>query len=117
MKHFKPGLTMATLVSLAFGLPVQAADFGDRVEQRLDHRGDRIEQRLDRRGDRIEHRLDRRGDVIDHRLDRKGARFDRRWDRHHAPRMQRARPLPPRYRHAARRAPYLVHHMPARPRR
>ena len=57
-----------------------AADVGDRVEDRLDHRGDRIEDRLDERGDRVEDRLDHRGDRINDRLDRQS---DRAEDRGH----------------------------------
>ena len=66
----------ALLFLLSFGLVFASAeasaDFGDRVENRLDRRGDRIDRRLDRRGDRI-----------DRRLDRRGQRFDRRFDRRH----------------------------------
>ncbi len=68
-----------------------AADHGDRVERRLDHRGDRIEARYDHRATvaaahgryALAAKLDRKGDRIDRRLDRAGERYDRRWDRRH----------------------------------
>ena len=71
--------------------PAQAADRGDRMERRWDHRGDVIDARLDIRAVRQdalghEHRankLDRRGDLIDARYDRVGQRRENRFDRRH----------------------------------
>ena len=68
-----------------------AADHGDRVERRLDHRGDVIETRYDQRAILAAMhghyaravQLDRKGDRIDRRLDRAGERYDHRWDRRH----------------------------------
>ena len=48
-----------------------AADHGDRVERRLDHRGDVIETRYDQRA------------ILAAMLDRAGERYDHRWDRRH----------------------------------
>ncbi len=53
-----------------------AADLGDRIDDRLDRRGERINERLDRRGDRINERLDRRGDARNERLDRRADRAE-----------------------------------------
>ena len=69
----------------------QAADRGDSMERRWDHRGDVIDARLDIRAVRQdalghEHRankLDRRGDLIDARYDRVGQRRENRFDRRH----------------------------------
>ncbi len=79
------------LAGLASFGSAAAADHGDRVERRLDHRGDKIEARYDRRAMiaaahgryALAAQLDRRGDRIDRRLDRAGERYDRRWDRRH----------------------------------
>lgn len=82
------------LAGLACTGNVLAADHGDRIERRLDHRGDRIEARYDRRAIVVAAHgryaraayLERKGERIDKRLDRKGKRYDRRWDRHHGTR-------------------------------
>lgn len=89
---------MKTLIALSLLLAglagagnAVAADHGDRVERRLDHRGDVIEARYDHRASvataygryALAARLYRKGDRIDHRLDRAGERYDRRWDRRH----------------------------------
>ena len=71
--HTPRTLVLSTgLLAVLLAPSVVFADFGDRVEDRLD-----------RRGDRINHRLDRRGARHDGHLDRVGQRFDRRWDRRH----------------------------------
>ncbi len=69
----------------------QAADRGDRMERRWDHRGDVIDARLDARAahqDALGHeqradKLDRRGDRIDARYDRIGQHRENRFDRRH----------------------------------
>ena len=79
-------IPLTLLCSLA-----QAADRGDRMERRWDHRGDVIDARLDVRAARQdalghEHRadkLDRRGDRIDATYDRIGQRRENRLDRRH----------------------------------
>ncbi len=81
-------LVLAGLASLG---SAAAADHGDRVERRMDHRGDKIEARYDHRATvaaahgryALAALLDRKGDRIDHRLDHAGERYDRRWDRRH----------------------------------
>ena len=89
MKTF---LTLSLLLAgLAGAGNALAADHGDRVERRLDHRGNVIEARYDRRAAvAAAHgnvaraaQLTRKGDRIDRRLDRAGDRYDRRWDRRH----------------------------------
>jgi len=68
-----------------------AADRGDRMERRWDHRGDVIDARLDARAAHQyalgnQHRankLDRRGDRIDAKFDRIGERRENRFDRRH----------------------------------
>ena len=86
----KPMFLLALPLLLASTL-AQAADRGDRMERRWDHRGDLIDRRLDLAAARQvalghEHRadvLDRRGDRIDARFDRIGARREARFDRRH----------------------------------
>lgn len=70
------GMVVLTVALGTVSLVAQgnAADIGDRVNERLDHRGDRINERLDRRGDAINERLDRRGDAVNERLDQKADR-------------------------------------------
>ena len=65
-------ITVCLLFAALAAGTAQAANRGDRVERRFDHKGDRIDRRLDRAGD-----------LADHRLDRRGQRPDRRWDRGH----------------------------------
>ncbi|HZV39173.1 MAG TPA: hypothetical protein VFF96_10550, partial [Pseudoxanthomonas sp.] len=49
-----------TVLLLGVAGSAAAADYGDRVDHRLDRKGERIERRLDARGERIEARYDRR---------------------------------------------------------
>ena len=87
----KPGLVLIAIALLLGAGTAAAADFGDRIDHRLDHLAAladanghlRRAHRLDRKGDRIDARLDRRSEHAEARWDRRGDRFDRRSDRHH----------------------------------
>lgn len=78
-------------VLLLLSASVAQADFGDRVNARMDQRGATMERRFD---DRAEYnrtlgrngranQLERRGDRRENHWDRRGDRVEQRWDRWH----------------------------------
>lgn len=86
----KSMLWLSIPLLLCAGL-TQAADRGDRMERRWDHRGDVIDARLDVRAakqDALGHaqranQLDRKGDRMDARFDSIGQHREYRFDRRH----------------------------------
>lgn len=78
-------------VLLLLSAPVAQADFGDRVNARMDRRGATVERRFDARAeynsaigrDGRAARLEQRGDRRENYWDQRGDRFERRWDRWH----------------------------------